>query len=384
MISPTVFVLGVVSLLTDLSSEMIYPLLPVFLSNVLGAEAVALGMIEGVAEATASIMKVFSGIWTDRAGKRKPLIVWGYGLAGFARPLIGLAGAWPHVLFLRFADRIGKGIRTSPRDALIADVTEPADRGSAYGVQRSMDHIGGVLGPLVAAGCMSFFGIPLRTVFVLAAVPAVLAFATLIFGVREPARHATVKSSAVVPGQWKNLDRNFRFFLLSVFLFTLGNSADAFLLLRLTNSGVEPAWIALLWSLHHVVKTTSTYYGGRVSDRLGRRPMIVVGWIYYAVIYGGFALIDGTTALIAIFLAYGAYFGFCEPSERALIADLAPTELRGTAFGVFHFIVGIGALPASALFGLIWKYWGSSAAFLTGAVLALLASITLFLIKIKQ
>jgi MFS family permease len=311
----TVIALGAVSFFTDLSSEMIYPLLPVFLVGVLGASAVSLGLVEGVAEATAALLKVVSGVWSDRLRRRKPLVLAGYGLSGLARPLIGLAWAWPVVLFLRFTDRLGKGLRTSPRDALIADVTDPRLRGRAYGLHRAMDHGGAVLGPLVAAGLLAAAGLELGDVFLLAAVPAVLVMVILAVGVKEPERSAPRGGPTGV--RFQQLDRPYRRLLVAVLVFTLGNSTDAFLLLRLTDVGIAPALVAVLWSAHHVVKMIATYAGGRACDRWGPKRSVVAAWILYAAAYLAFGLIDSKSGLVAVFLAYGLYFGLSEPAERA-------------------------------------------------------------------
>jgi MFS family permease len=375
----TVVALGVVSLLTDLSSEMIYPLLPVFLTTVLGAGPQALGLIEGLAESTASLVKVASGRWSDRARRRKPFVVAGYSLAGAMRPLIGLAAGWPTVLLLRFADRAGKGLRTSPRDALIADATPPAQRGEAFGLQRSLDHAGAVAGPLVAAALLTFAGVSLRAVFLLAAVPAVAVVAVLVAWVREAPR-GTVGAPRNIMGAWRELGRSFHVVLAALLVFTLGNSTDAFLLLRLSICGVSAAGVALLWSAFHVVKMFSTYACGRASDRLGRRRMVIAGWSIYAAVYFAFALVGSRTGVIATFLSYGLYYGLAEPVERAWVADLVPARLRGTAFGLYHGVIGLAALPASLLFGLLWQSFGAPTAFLTGAGLALVATVVLTLV----
>ncbi len=378
----TVYVLGWISLFSDVSSEMIYPLIPLFLTSVLGRGAFALGIIEGIAEATASTFKVVSGIWADKTRRRKPFILAGYGLAGLARPLIGLAGHWVAVLGLRFTDRVGKGIRTSPRDALIADVAAPEQLGAAYGVQRSMDHAGAVMGPLIAGGLLMFMDFTLRQVFLLAAVPALLCFCVAAFGLKEPpAPKANPSARPIGLTGWNRLSKDFKFFLLTVFVFTLGNSTDAFLILRLTEVGVSAGWLAVLWSVHHIVKMISAYYGGILSDKIGHRVQLGLGWTVYALIYFSFAAVDSPEGLVGVFIAYGLYFGFVEPSEKALVAQLAPSELRGSAFGYFHFIVGLGALPASLVFGIIWKNWGASAAFSTGAALALGACVMLVFSK---
>lgn len=379
----TVIALGLVSFFTDMSSEMIYPLLPVFLATVLGAGALSLGVIEGVAESTAALLKVFSGIVADRVRRRKPLILMGYGLAGVVRPLIGLAAAWPFVLAMRFMDRIGKGLRTSPRDALIADVTAPEMRGRAFGFHRSMDHAGAVAGPLLAVGLLALPGVGLRQVFLLAAIPAAVVMAVLVFGVREPA-----PAVPAAPGKepfgwhWAELGSEFKMVLGALLVFTLGNSTDAFLLLRMRDAFTAlrldekeaAAAVAGLWALHHVVKMVCTYAGGILSDRFGRRRLVLAGWVVYAAVYAGFALARSPYLMIGIFLAYGLYFGLTEPVEKAWVADMAPVRLRGAAFGYYHGVIGVGALPASLLFGLLWQAWGVAAAFLTGAGLALAAA----------
>jgi len=372
----TVVALGLVSLLTDLSSEMIYPLLPLFLVQTLAAGAVALGVIEGAAETAASLLKVGSGWLSDRAGRRKPLVVAGYGVSGLARPLIGLAGAWPAVALLRVADRMGKGLRTSPRDALIADVTPPERHGAAFGLQRAMDHAGAVAGPLVAVALLAIPGIDLRAVFLLAALPALGVMAILLFGVPEPPRAAVAMPPAPAL-RWASLTPQLRRFLLAVGLFALGNSADAFLLLRFSDAGFAATGIALLWAGLHAVKMAATWLGGQMSDRLGRRSMVLAGWAVYAAVYLGFGLVPTTGGLIALFLLYGLYYGLTEPAERAWVAEMAGPGMRGTAFGAYHGVIGLAALPASLLFGALYAGPGATTAFITGAALAALSALLL-------
>jgi len=373
-----VFILGLVSFFTDLSSEMIYPLIPVFLSTVLGANALALGLIEGIAESTASLFKLLSGVWTDRTKLRKPFVLAGYGISSIVRPLIAFAAVWPVVLLLRFLDRIGKGIRTSPRDALLADISKPGERGAAYGLHRSMDHAGAVVGPLVAAALLGIGALSIRGVFLLAAIPAALVMYILVFHVKEPTIKALDPSEPVaLRTQWKHLGGGFKLYLTSILIFTLGNSTDAFLLLRMADAGVPASWIAVLWSAHHVIKMLATYVGGRLSDWLGPKKLIISGWIVYALTYAAFSIANSPETIIAVFLFYGLYFGMTEPSEKSLVVDLVPVHLRGSAFGGYHFIVGLGALPASLLFGSLWYSFGPAAAFLTGAGLALAAAILL-------
>jgi MFS family permease len=366
----TVLALGAVSFFTDVSSEMIYPLLPLFLTGVLGAGPAALGAIEGAAESLASILKAVSGSWSDRARRRRPLLVAGYGIAGVARPLIGLAGSATTVLGLRLADRVGKGVRTSPRDALIADVTPAERRGEAFGAQRALDHAGAVVGPLLAAALIGSAGLSLPAVFLLAAVPASIVMLILAFAVHEPPRSDTASAGTSPLSDWRELGRPFWTVLGAVTLFTLGNSTDAFLLLRLAETGVPVTGIALLWSLFHAVKSSATYAGGRLSDHVGRRPMVIAGWALYACVYVSFALVSSSSAAIAVFLVYGLSFGLTEPVEKAWVADLAPGRLRGTAYGLYHGAVGIAALPASLLFGTLWQLRGAPTAFAAGAALA--------------
>jgi MFS family permease len=373
----TVVALGMVSLLTDLSSEMIYPLIPVFLTTVLGAGALALGVIEGIAESAAALLKVLSGWWTDRVQKRKPFVLAGYGIAGAVRPLIAFVTSWVGVVAIRLVDRVGKGIRTAPRDALIADVTPEESRGAAFGLQRGLDNLGAFLGPLVAAFLL-WVGLTLREVFFLAVVPAVAVILVIIWAVREP-------TSTVVPAddgrrvlsRWRELGGGYWSLIVAVFVFTLGNSADAFLLLRLSDSGVTVVWIAVLWALFSLVKTGSDLVGGRLSDSVGRKRMVLTGWGYYALIYLGMAVAQQTATLIVLFLAYGVYFGFTEPVERAWVAGLAPADLKGSAFGYYNAAIGIGALPASIVFGGIWVAFGPTAAFSIGAALAAIAAVLL-------
>jgi MFS family permease len=374
---PTVVVaLGLASLFTDLSSEMIYPLLPLFLVQTLAVGAVAVGVVEGAAEATAALLKVASGWLTDRWGRRKPLVVAGYGVSGAARPLVGLAGSWPVVALLRVADRVGKGLRTSPRDALIADVTPPERHGAAFGLQRAMDHAGAVGGPLVAAALLAIPAVGLRHVFLLAGIPGLVVMVILVFWVHDPERAAPA-AAPTAPVQWRALNTDLRRLLLAVGVFALGNSTDAFLLLRFSAAGVGDAAIALLWAALSAVKMGATWVGGRLSDRLGRRPMILAGWAVYAAVYLGFATASSTGVLIAIFLVYGLYYGLTEPVERAWVAGLAGAQVRGTAFGAYHGVIGLAALPASVIFGALYVAFGPGAAFGTGAALAGIAALLL-------
>lgn len=375
-ISGNVLVLGVVSFLTDVSSEMIYPLLPLFLTTVLGAGPAVLGVIEGVAESTASFLKLGSGILSDRLPRRKGLVLAGYAVSSLARPLIAVATTPLAVLGIRFADRVGKGIRTSPRDALIADSVDAGVRGKAFGFHRSMDHAGAIVGPLAATACLAWFGFDLRTVFWLAGVPGILAVLLIIFKVRETGRRHLEDGRFLFTVPRGRL----RAYLLVLFIFTLGNSSDAFLLLRASQLGVTPARIPLLWTFFHLIKMLATMPFGALSDRIGRRSVIVAGWSVYALAYGGFALATTELHIWLLFAFYGLFYGLTEGVEKALLADIAAPAERGAAFGWYNCAIGIGALPASVIFGMLWQRLGPHVAFGFGALLACLAGLLLLLI----
>jgi MFS family permease len=381
-IPKTVVVLGWASLFTDIAGEGIASILPLFISQVLGAGIFAVGVIEGVADSTASILKVFSGIWSDRVKQRKPLILWGYGLTGFVRPFIALATTWPLILVFRFIDRVGKGLRASPRDALISDVSTVSNRGLSFGFHQAMDHAGQLVGPfLVGLLLLPFIGLSLRTVILLSIIPGLAAFLILFLGVREK-KAVPSKNTATLDFKkdWKKLRGGFRNLLPILLLFTLGNSTDAFLLLRLSQLGVASGIVAILWGALGGVKMLSALWGGWLTDKIGRKPVIVMGWMYYALIYLAFAFATSPAGFIVLFLLYGVFYGLCEPSEKAFVADLAPKALRGTAFGYYNLVMGLGALPASLIFGFVCFRWGYPAAFILGAALAAVASLLLLLL----
>jgi len=382
-----VLVLAAVSFLTDASSEIIYPLLPIFLTTVLGASASAVGAIEGLAETTSALLKLASGWWSDRVSRRKPLVVAGYALASLARPLVAVAQSATQVLAIRVTDRVGKGVRGAPRDALIAESVDPRIRGRAFGFHRSADHAGAVVGPLVAFALLRWGHLELRTVFLLAAIPGVLSVLVLVVGVRETTRAVSAASqpaSVARPHVGVPLGRRFWTFLASVFLFTLGNSTDAFLILRANQLGVSVALVPVLWAALHVVKSAASIPGGALSDRLGRKPLILVGWATYAAVYFGFGRATESRQAWALFLAYGLFFGLTEGSERAMVADLVGRNRRGTAFGWYNLAIGIGALPASLLFGVVWDRFGPAAAFDVGAGLAVAAAVVLAAVRAPE
>jgi len=358
-----------------MSSEMIYPLLPSFLVGPLKAGPAFVGVIEGIAESVASLTRLVAGRVSDRLPRRKPLIVAGYSLSSLARPLVAAAAAPWHVLAIRTADRIGKGLRGAPRDALLAEVTPAPDLGRAYGFHRAMDHVGAVAGPLIASGLL-LWRQDLRLVFTLAAVPALASVLVLIFGVREARREMparVVTSDPAVP-----LPPALRRYLVVVAVFTLGNSSDAFLLLRAQQAGVTLPMVPLLWAALHVVKSSASTFGGALSDRLGRRPAIIAGWMLYAAVYAGLAVATRAWHVWALFALYGLFSALTEGPERALVAELAPLARRGGAFGAYYAVTGVMLLPASLLTGALWQAFGPAAALFTGAALALAAAMMLW------
>ena len=369
-----IYAIGATSLLNDASSEMIFPLLPVFLSSVLGAGAATLGVIEGTADAAASLLKLASGALSDRMGRRKPLVVGGYALASLIRPLIAFAHTAGTVLAIRVTDRVGKGLRASPRDALIADAAPPELHGRAFGVHEAMDHAGAVVGPLVAYLLLAM-GLGLRSVFLLSALPAAVACLVVVVFVRE-ARSRPSQPVAAAPAV-PILSRPFLGYLLATILFALGNSSDAFLLLRVHDAGLPTQAAPLLWALHHVVKSTTSAKAGELADRLGRRRALAAGWITYAAIYAGFAFARSGWSIASLFVVYGLHFALVGGAQKALVADLVPAEARARGFGLYHMCVGLAALPASLLFGLLYQRLGAATAFLTGAGLALAAVVLL-------
>jgi MFS family permease len=386
-----VFAISLVSLLNDASSEIIYPLLPIFLSLTLGASPGVVGLIEGAAESLSSLLKLFAGHFSDRRGKRKSFVVFGYVLSSFTRPLLAFAGSWSQVLGLRIADRLGKGIRTSPRDAMIADAVRVEERGLAFGFHRAMDHTGAVIGPLIGYLVLFYFAANQKApsagdftkIFLVASIPALAAVLVAFLFVRESSFKAQVdEKGAARPVRFslRGFDGNFKRFLFILALFTLSNSSDLYLILRAQTTGVSAPHTLLLWAAFHIVKVLSSIFGGDLSDRLGRRRLIVSGWILYAAVYAGFAFVSNEVSVWILFLIYGIYFGLSEGAEKALVADLVPAEKRGTAFGLYNLAFGITVLPASLLMGALWDWRGPQTAFIVSALLGATAALLLLLL----
>ncbi len=385
-----VFAISLVSLLNDASSEIIYPFLSIFLSTTLYASPLAIGMIEGAAESVSSLLKLFAGYFSDRLGKRKGLVVFGYALASVSRPLLAFATTWQQALGIRIMDRVGKGIRSAPRDAMIADAAEPRERGLAFGFHRAMDHAGAIIGPLlgyailvwVATDKNSPTSTDYQKIFLIASVPALAAVLVAAFFVRETRaahRAPVIELNGIKPPRLslRGFDGNFKRFLLILVLFTLSNSSDLFLLRRAQDAGVSVATIPLLWAALHGIKVLSSLVGGDLSDRLGRKTLIASGWLLYAAVYAGFAFVSSVGAAWALFLVYGIYFGLAEGAEKALVADLVRAEQRGTAYGLYNLAFSIAVFPASLLMGELWAWAGAQTAFLVSAGLSTIAAVLL-------
>lgn len=383
---PTVFALSVVSFLNDTSSEIIYPLLPAFLFLSLGASPFAIGLIEGIAESVASILKLFSGYLSDKFGRRKLPVFLGYSLAAITRPLLAFVVTRQQVLVVRMSDRIGKGIRGAPRDALLAADVPEEERGLAFGFNRAADHLGAVVGPVIAFLLLTYLAADptsptareYQQVFLFASIPVAVGLVVIVFFVHEGRQPRIEAETMPIKFSLREFDGNFLRFLGVIALFTLSNSTDAFLLLRAEQAGIEPAMLPLLWMALHFSKVFFSLLGGDLSDRFGRKTMIISGWAVYALVYAGFAYVESAWQAWALFIFYGAYFGLTEGAEKALVADLVEDEKRGTAFGFYNLAFGITVFPASLLFGFLWYQFGVETAFLVSASISI-AAILLFL-----
>ena len=375
-----VIILGLTSFFTDIASEMVYPLIPFFLTSVLGASPAVLGLIEGVAESVASILKVFSGYISDKLKKRKFLAISGYSSSAVGKFLLYIANSWGFVFAGRIVDRLGKGIRTAPRDALIADSIDPAKKGTAFGLHRAMDTSGAVIGVLLAYFFFTHYVGEYSEVFLWSLVPAAIGVALLFLSREKKVEAAARKAPSF---KWKVLPRKLQLFLIVSFIFTLGNSSNTFLLLRSKDIGCTPASAILLYLVYNVVYGAVSYPAGRLSDRIGRKQLLVAGFVFYALVYLGFAFVSGPRHawfLWGLFGVYGLYSGFTEGVEKALVADLAPAEVRATAIGLHAMILGIGLFPASFIAGELWEHLSPSAAFYFGSGMGIIAAIGLLLV----
>lgn len=380
-ISKNVFVLGLVSFFNDVASEMIYPIVPIFLTSVLGAPVAIVGLIEGIAESTASILKVVSGWLSDKWQKRKPFTVIGYSVSAISKILLSLAYSWPLVLIARFIDRFGKGVRTSARDALISESSESSVRGRAFGFHRAIDTLGAVVGPIIALLAIHFLDNNFRLIFFLAFIPAFIGILLLLFFVKEKKRE--VNSSSTFYFNWHNLDSSFKIFLLISFIFALGNSSDAFLILRAQNLGLSLTLVVLAYVLFNFTYATFSIPAGVISDKIGPRKVLLAGFLLFSAVYLFFGLVRSSFFLWLLFPVYGLYMALTEGVGKAYISNLVPPEKTGTAFGVYNTIIGLTTFFASLFAGLFWTYIGVSAPFIFGSIMALISAF-LFVVLEKK
>ena len=383
-LNSVIFVLGMVSLLTDLSSQMIVPILPLYLTSVLHVQVGTVGIIEGTAESTASVLKFFSGWISDRFGKRKWLMVGGYGLSNLIKPFFALSSTWGQVLFIRFADRFGKGIRTSPRDAILADTTTKEERGKAFGFRRSMDTLGAALGPFVAYLILTLWGGSYQAVFWVSAIPGLIATLLLIFYLKDKSNPKIIQSDArSLPAiSFKGLGSRFVWFTLITTLFTIGNFSDVFLILRAKDVGMAAEYIPLTYFAYNIVTSIFSTPFGMISDRIGRRPVLITGYVMFALIYLGFGLVHTVLGIWILFFIYGLYYATTEGIQKSYVADMVPEGQRGMAMGTFNALTGIAALPASVLAGFLWQSFGAFTAFGVSSLLAIISALLMFILRI--
>lgn len=378
-ITGNVLALSLASLFNDIGSEMIFPLLPVFITEVLKASSAVLGVIEGFAESLSSLTKLVSGYVADRF-RKKPFVAAGYGLSALSKPLMGVAPTWQVVMGLRTADRLGKGVRTPARDALLAASVSPESRGFAFGFHRAMDHLGALVGPLLAFGLLKTFEMNLQTLFLLSMVPSIAVLIVVIFFVKETDFSPVKKLSLDI--RWIN--RDFALYLAGVFFFSLGNASDAFILLKAKHAGLALSLLPLIWAGHNLVKSLFSTHLSGFSDKIGRKRMIMLGYFLYFLTYAGFALSKSVSVVIGLILFYGLFFAAVEGTEKAFVADLSPAERRASAYGVYHFIVAVGILPASVLFGYLWKVLSPAHAFLVASGFSLVGLFLVALVRERR
>lgn len=369
-----IILLGITSLLTDISSEMVYPLLPVYLVSVLGASPAILGLIEGIAESSASLLKVFSGYFSDKIKSRKPFAIFGYTASAVGKIFLFISTSWGYVLTGRVIDRFGKGVRTAPRDALIAESSQEGKRGAAFGLHRAMDTIGAAIGVLAAYFLITRYQGGFKKVFLLSLIPAALGV-LILFLVKEKTAPPLKDAAKKLEFKWGSLDKRLKLFLVFTFIFTLGNSSNQFLLLRAQNMGNPLSTVILLYFFYNLSYAVVSYPAARLSDKIGRKRLLVAGYLFYALVYLGFAVNKGAHNFWFLFVLYGLYIGFTEGVEKALVADIAPQNLRATAIGLHATLIGIGLFPASLLAGFLWKFIGPQAAFYFGSLMGLIAAI---------
>jgi len=378
-ITRNIFIMGLVSLFTDLSSQIVFPLIPLFLTTVLGCGAYAVGIVEGAAETTASLLKVVSGYWSDKINKRKPFILFGYGMSSITKPLFALANIWTFVLFLRVIERIGKGIRTAPRDALVAESCDESVRGKAFGFHRAADGIGSILGAVLALLLLPVWGY--RNIFLFALVPGVISVFIILF-IQEknaPAKQETKEVSVKL--SLKELPVNLRFFIIVSSVFAVGHFGYAFLLLRAKNIGLADNMAILLYVVFYIVYSICVIPLGIVSDKVGRKPVLMAGYVLFGITSFGLLVTSGFYGILLFFISYGIFYAMIDGTQRAFVVDLAPQHLKGTSLGVFHTAIGLVALPGGYIAGLLWDKVSPEATFAYGFTLAIISAVLLIFVK---
>lgn len=372
------FFTGLTSFFTDTSTKMVYSVMPIFLLSI-GASKTTISLIEGIAESTASLLKVVSGYWSDKIGRNKPFMVIGYGIAAIIIPLYALARIPIQILFYRFFERIGKGLRTAPRDSLISGSIQKNEAGKTFGFQKAMDNSGAIVGPLIAFLLLSIFPLNYSCIFLLATIPAILGVLTIVIFIKE-AKAETIKTTNKI--SLKQLPKKFYFFLIIIFVFTLGNSADALLLVKTSETGIDKAYIPFMYMIFNAVSVLLAIPIGKLSDRIGREKLIILGFLVYAIVYYFFGRFNSINIFIFLFMLYGFYSALTDGSQKAMISDIVSKDLTGTGFGIYHAVLGITLLPASLIAGLLYDKVNSNAPFYFGSAMALIATILMIIFTV--
>ena len=372
------FFTGLTSFFTDTSTKMVYSVMPLFLLSI-GASKTTISLIEGIAESTASLLKAISGYWSDKIGKNKPFMIIGYGITAIITPLYALARIPIQILFFRFFERIGKGLRAAPRDSLISGSIKKNEAGKTFGFQKAMDNSGAIVGPLIAFLLLSIFPLNYSYIFLLATIPAILGVLTIIIFIKEEKKKKKETTNKI---SLKQLPKKFYFFLIIIFVFTLGNSADALLLVKTSETGIDKSYIPFVYMIFNTVSVLLAIPIGKLSDRIGREKLIILGFIVYAIVYYFFGRFNSINVFIFLFMLYGFYSALTDGSQKAMISDIVSKDLKGTGFGIYHAVLGITLLPASLIAGLLYDKVNSNAPFYFGSVMALIATILMIIFTI--
>jgi MFS family permease len=372
------FFTGLTSFFTDTSTKMVYSVMPLFLLSI-GASKTTISLIEGIAESTASLLKAISGYWSDKIGKNKPFMIIGYGITAIITPLYALARIPIQILFFRFFERIGKGLRAAPRDSLISGSIKKNEAGKTFGFQKAMDNSGAIVGPLIAFLLLSIFPLNYSYIFLLATIPAILGVLTIIIFIKEAKAEKKETTNKI---SLKLLPKKFYFFLIIIFVFTLGNSADALLLVKTSETGIDKSYIPFVYMIFNTVSVLLAIPIGKLSDRIGREKLIILGFIVYAIVYYFFGRFNSINVFIFLFMLYGFYSALTDGSQKAMISDIVSKDLKGTGFGIYHAVLGITLLPASLIAGLLYDKVNSNAPFYFGSVMALIATILMIIFTV--